>query len=596
MKKRVADIVVETLLENGIDYCFAVVGGGAMHIDNALAVHSDMKKFFCHHEQACSMAAEGFAKAYGKMAMVSVTSGPGAINALNGVQGAFVDSTPMIVIAGHPRWETTVNSTGLQLRFRGVQEYDIVPTLFNMTKYAKTVIDPLSIKREVQKAIDIAISGRRGPTWLSIPLNVQGTVVDDKDLYPCEQVVDSYTYNQKDIDEINKLIEQSERPVILAGSGIRTGCEVERFREWVENRNIPIVSGALLPDIMYEGEKNYYGTSGNVGERRGNFILQNADLIVAIANSLSAKQTGFNLGLFAPHAKIVMVDAGEDEGKKPGLNVDKYLNMDVKFFFDCIADKLSQWKVNKEWIDYCDLLNEKLGDIDEPRHESGNSRVPNQLFWGSFWKVLPENGIIALGNSSGLVGCLQKSIKKPEQRVIVNYNAGSMGDDLPEAIGIAVKDKKEVICVTGDGSIMMNLQELQTIKQYDLNIKIIILSNDGYGAIRQTNKNYFDGMYIGCDSKSGISMPDFEKVADAFGFPFRRCHKVSEIDGSIKWLFEKSGSVLLEVCQKLDDPILPKVLSRLNDKGEFFTPGLHEMFPVISDELMGELLLKKGEH
>ena len=593
MKKRVADILLEVLIDSGINDCFAVVGGGAMHIDNALAIHPKMNKVFCHHEQACAMAAEGYAKACGKMALVSVTSGPGALNTLNGVQGAYVDNVPMMVIAGHPRWDTTVNVTGLKLRYRGVQEFDIVPALFGMTKYAKMILDPLEIRREVKKAIFIAMSGRRGPVWLSIPLDIQSRIVDEEDLYPDEEYSDSLgKVDEETIREINKMIGKSHRPVILPGSGIRTGGEVDRFREWTVKMGIPVVSGALLPDVMYEGAPNYFGTSGSTGERKGNFILQNADLIIAIGNSLALKQTGFNQELFAPKAKIIMIDAGEDENKKPGTRVDLFVHTDVKAFFDVAYDNIKKWDRDNVWIDYCNSLQERLGDIDTIIRPNENERVPNHYMWEIMRSMLPADALVTLGNSSGIHGGLYKSVKSPKQRVIVNYNSGSMGDDLPEAIGVYIAERKDVYCVSGDGSIMMNIQEFQTIVHCGMGIKTIILSNDGYNAIRQTNKNFFDGVYIGCDKKSGVSMPDFKKIAYAFGIPYKKCENVCQLEDSIRWLIGEKGPLILEVDQLLDDPIFPRVMSKMNEDGTFYTPALQEMTPEISPELMEELMLK----
>ena len=595
MKKRVADILIESLVECGITDCFAVVGGGAMHIDNALAIHPEINKYFCHHEQACAMAAEGYAKACGKMALVSVTSGPGALNTLNGVEGAYVDNVPMIIVAGHPRWDTTVNATGLNLRYRGVQEFDIVPAISGMTKYARTILDPLEIRKEIKRAVTIAMDGRRGPVWLTVPLNIQSAIVDELDLYP-DETADTVKYCISDhlIDDINDDIQNSERPVILAGSGIRTGGEVERFREWTAKMKIPVISGALLPDIMYEGAPYYFGASGAAGERRGNFVLQNSDLVIAIGNSLALKQTGFNQELFAPHAKIIMVDATEDEGKKPGLRVDKFVHSDVRTFFDIAFDKVNEWNDNTGWLDYCGSLKEKLGDIDAVKASDDKERVSNHYMWEVLNSKLPDDAMIALGNSTCTHGGLYKSVKCPDQRIIVNYNSGSMGDDLPEAMGMFVASQNDVICVTGDGSIMMNLQEFQTIVHYGMSIKTIIMSNEGYNAIRQTNKNFFNGVYIGCDQESGVSMPDFGKVVSAFDIPYRKCENVGQLDEALDWLLTQEGAAVLEVNQLLDDPIMPRVMSKMREDGSFYTPALHEMSPEISEELMNELMIVKG--
>lgn len=592
MKKRVADIIIETLIEAGITQCFAVVGGGAMHLDNALALHKEMDVVFCHHEQACAMAAEGYAKTCGKPALVCVTSGPGALNTLNGVQSAYVDNTPMIVIAGHPRWETTVNVTGLDLRYRGVQECDIVPVVKGMTKHAAYLLDPMHAKDEVIKALKTAMDGRRGPVWLSVPLDVQGAFIETDELVEEKTTRSPFVITDKDIAALNDDICNAKRPVILPGTGVAAGGEIKRFRNWVEKMNIPVVAGALLPDIMYDGAKNFYGTSGILGERRGNFIVQNADLIIAIGNSLASKQVGFNFELFAPYAKIIMVDACADEAKKPGVRVDRFIHSDIVTFFDNVS-LIKSWNANREWIEYCDSLKAKLGDIDKDELPNAEERVPARYMWDIIRKAIPENMTIALGNNSGMQNCLQKSVLSPNQRVILNYNSGSMGLDLPEAIGIAKASGREVLCVTGDGSVMMNLQELQTIKHYDLPVKIIIMSNDGYGGIRQTNKNFFDGLYVGCDKQSGVSFPDFAEVAKAFGVGYRKCEQVKSAEYDIKWLLNEKQAAILEICQKLEDPSSPKLKSKLKEDGAFETPAIQDLWPYISEDLMKELMSYK---
>lgn len=595
MKKRVVDIVMETLIEEGITDCFAVVGGGAMHIDNALGNCAEIKKVFCHHEQACAMAAEGYAKATGKLALVSVTSGPGALNTLNGVEGAWVDNTPMLVIAGHPRLDTTIEATGLNLRYRGVQEFDIVTSVKNMTKYACLLKDALAVRRELKKAIRIAMTGRKGPVWISIPLDIQSKIVDTEQLYPYE---DEYIAKEDELTEkltqLDKLVKIAKRPCILTGTGIRYSNAVEQFREWVENMNIPVVGGSLTGDISYEGEKNYYGPSGSTGDREGNFILQNADLIIVIGNSLSTKQTGFNQAEFAPNAYIAMVDIEEDEMKKPGLHIELPIVSDVKHFILQAMKKITPWNGNKDWIDYCMGLEEQLEKIDDNQVYELEDRVSQYYFWPKLRAALPEDGIVALGNSSCIHGMLKIGIKQPNQRTIVNYNSGSMGDDLPEAIGIAVGTGKSVVVGTGDGSIMMNIQELQTIKHYHLPIKVIIFSNDGYGAIRNTQNSFFDGNYVGCDEKTGISFPDFKKVADTFGMQYKCCEKNGEVEQSIEWLMKEAGPVVLEVKQKFMDPPSPKLQSKMLSNGTFITPGLHDLAPYLDEKIMKKLMLEPG--
>lgn len=596
MKRRVADILVECLVENEITDCFSVVGGGAMHLNNAFVLREDIKKVYCHHEQACAMAAEGYAKAKGKMAAVCVTSGPGGLNALNGVEGAYVDNVPMIVISGHPRYETTVAATGLNLRYRGVQEFDIINAVKGMTKYAKLILNPYEVKREVYRAIEIAMSGRRGPVWLDIPLDIQSTLVEECELWEIEKIEAENTDDREQVvlamEDIRKELSQGKRPCILTGSGIRVSGATGKFRRFATALQIPIVGGALQADIMPHDYPLYFGTSGNVGLRCSNLILQNADVILVIGNSLSFKQTGFKQEAFAKKARILMVDIEEDEAKKPGLHVDKCYPYDLKTFFDYLEDDITPITVDKEWIEYCQRVKSRFSRYEAleyvNREDAGVSSIE---FWKELLEYAGENDIFALGNSSCIVPGLVFGVNGEKQRIIVNYNSGSMGDDLPEAVGIAVAMQHEVYCVTGDGSVMMNLQELQTIIHSNLPIKIIVFSNNGYGAIRRTCKNFFQGTYTGCDRDSGISFPDFEKVAKAFEMPYKHCAESTEIAVCIDWLKNQAGYCMLEVAQKEEDVMYPRLMSKLNEDGTFVDPELHDMYPFISEEELKEWMI-----
>lgn len=586
MKKRAADILVESLLELGIDDCFCVVGGGAMHLNNAFKINDKMHNYYCHHEQACAFAAEGYAKYSGKIAVVSVTSGPGAVNTLNGVYSAYVDSAPMIVIAGHPRYSTTVEASGLNLRCMGVQEYDIIPTVQGMTKYAKLVKDPLSIKAEVNYAVKMAMDGRRGPVWLSIPLDIQADIVEEQDLYPdIEFVADRPRIEESMLREILNAITTASKPCILAGSGIRTSATYNEFIEFLSHVQVPVIGGALISDILPEKYENYYGLSGNIGPRAGNYILQESDLIVVLGDSMSTRQTGFNIQGFAPNAKIIMVDAEKDEPYKPGLKIDYPLHMALSDFFDAMKPLLKSKEIvtNVKWSNYCRAIYDYFVGYDEP-DVPGDGTIPEKLFWKEFLSQLPDDGLVALGNSNGVIGVFQYGIKHMGQRVITNYNAGSMGYDLPEAVGVAVASNKNVICVTGDGSVMMNLQELETIRYNRFPIKLVVFSNHGYGAIRQTCKNYFHGTYTGCDSESGVDFPSFGKVADTFGFEYLYCGNIDELHDSIERFMAMDGRVLLEVEEDINDTVIPKIMSKMREDGTFETPEFTDLSPFLLRE------------
>lgn len=594
MKKRIADIVMEILVQNNIVDCFAVVGGGAMFLDNALLLCDDINKYFNHHEQASAMAAEAYARLSGNMAAVCVTSGPGTTNTLTGVLGAWQDSIPMLILSGQVRYEISVSKANLPLRYRGIQEFEIIPTVKNMTKYAKMITDPLSIALELNKAIKIANSGRKGPVWIDIPQDIQNMMIEETDLYPVVFETESnLELSESQILDIIEIVNNASSPCFLAGSGIISGNVRDEFFAFIERFKIPVIGGAWVAGVCYNENPYFFGLSGNVGPRTGNFILQNADVIISLGNSLGFRQTGFNQVNFAPNAKIYMIDADQNESRKPGLRIEKLFHTDLTSFFEVVKRVDFEIMPKKDWMKYCNMLKNKFNAFESIDNLSMDERVCSYYFWYIFQKYEKDNSILALGNNTGNSAKLQIGTLKKDQRVITNYTCGSMGYDLPAAIGAAVASKKQVFCITGDGSIMMNLQELQTIVQYDLPVHIIIFSNDGYGAIRQTSKNFFDGKYIGCTPDTGVSFPSFRKIADTFGFIYKECNRNEELDATIKCVMDSKERILLEVYQRFDDPIIPKIMSRLDENGKMLTPALHDMFPFLSQEEMDSLIYNK---
>ena len=593
MKKRVADIIMDTLIEYGITDCFAVVGGGAMHLDNALLVCEKMHKYFNHHEQACAMAAEAYARLSGKPALVCVTSGPGATNTLTGVMGAWQDSLPMIVLSGQVRYEISVPKSGLNLRYRGIQEFEIVPSVKNMTKYATMITDPLAIKQELVKAIHIALEGRRGPVWIDVPQDIQNAMIEEELLYKENEYVNKIPeVKDSEIEKIINTLQKAERPCILAGSGIISSNNRQKFEKLINKMKVPVIGGAWVADNLYTEHPLYYGNSGNVGPRTGNFILQNADVIVSFGNSLGFRQTGFNLEGFAPNAKIIMVDVDLEEGKKPGLNLYQFVHGDLQDIIQKMLKMDFEIKVPMQWMDYCNMLKNRFSPFEAAEKIDMNDRVCSYYFWKVFQKYEEKDSILALGNNTGNSAKLQIGVKYEKQRVLTNYTCGSMGYDLPAAIGGAVASGKKVYCITGDGSIMMNLQELQTIVQNDLPINVVVFSNNGYGAIRQTSKNFFSGAYIGCTPDTGVSFPEFADIAKTFGFQYKKCKSNLEVEDGIKWLVNSEKRSLLEICQKFDDPVTPKVMSRLDENGKMQSPALHDMYPFLEVEEVEKLMFK----
>lgn len=590
MKKRVADFIFELLIKHGIDTCFSVVGGGAMHLNNAMALNDNIHKYFNHHEQACAIAAEAYARYSGKMAVVCVTSGPGATNAVTGVMGAWVDSIPMIVISGNVRYETSVPKSGLRLRYRGMQEFDIIHSVKNMTKYACLLTNPTLVKYELEKAIAIAMEGRPGPVWLDIPQDIQNAVINVENLLPYHHISHIPVMEKGKIQEALLLIKNASRPCILIGSGISC-CHLEDMLEkFLETVHIPVVGGAWLGDVFYTENSLYYGLSGNVGPRTGNFILQNADVILVLGNSLSYKQTGYDIESFAPHAKIVMVDVDMAEYLKIQKKITLFIHGDLKQFLEVGGKCTDQIKASEEWLAYCNRVKDRFSPYEGAVAYTDDDRVNKYIFWEKFLNIMPEDTLLALGNSSVAMGINQIGRRFKKQRMISNYICGSMGYDLPAAIGVAVASNKEVVCVTGEGSFMMNMQELQTIRHYGLPIKIIIFENNGYGAIRQTCKNFFDGVEIGCTPETGVSFPSFQKIAETFGYQYSCCPSNDMIEEKLKWLQQIDDNAILEVKQMLEDPVLPKLMSHIDKNGNMTSPSLHDMFPFVAENEMKWLM------
>ena len=584
MKKRIADLIFETLVRYNINTCFAVAGGGAMHLDNALGLNKDIEKIFNHHEQACTIAAEGYAKITGKMAVACVTSGPGATNPITGVMGARVASVPMIVLSGQVRYSLTAEATGLPLRFRGPQEFDIINSVQNMTKYAVMLREPEKAIYELEKAIHIAMTGRRGPVWLDIPLDIQGAEVEEKELQHFKPEETLVSCSEEEFFKLEEMIRKAERPVILAGNGIANSGTLEKFHKFAKYMGIPVVGAAIAVDVMYSDYELYYGLSGVIGPRTGNFILQNSDLILALGTSLGFKTTGYSQELFAPKAKIIMIDIDEYEKQKPGVRYDLFIKADLHTFLVEGLKNLSKKILNNSWKNYCDSLKERFTPYEAIEGLKNDERVCMYYFWKKFSELEPEDTIIALGNNTGICAKLQIGVKTNKQRVLANNNCGSMGYDIPCALGAAVATKKEVIVVTGDGSIMMNLQELQTIIYNKLPIKVVVFENDGYNAVRQTSKNFFNGFEVGCSKESGISFPNFKEVARTFCFKYNVVNTNKEVEEGLKWLFSEKGNLLLEIKEKIDDPVTPKMMSRMTSDGKFLSPSLEDLYPFLDEE------------
>jgi len=581
MKQRTADFIADYLADNGITQIFSVVGGGAMHLNNAFGINKKLNVTYNHHEQASAIAAEGYSRVNNQTAAVCVTSGPGGTNALTGVLCAFQDSLPMIVISGQVRHDITVESTGLNLRQFGEQEYHIVKSAAPMTKYAVMVTDANMIKYHLGKALYLARTGRRGPCWIDVPLNIQGQMIETANLIEFSPDKEP-ELNDAVIKSIIKEIQDSKCPVIVAGSAVRTSGSLNMFYKLIDKLKLPVICPTSTVDVMANDDEHYYGMFGGFGGRTGNFIIQNADLIISLGARLSFKQIGFNYEKFAPDAKKVVVDVDSEELKKPTIKIDIPVCADVadviKKLYESDIASLSETK--KVWLDYCAFLKQKFNI---PRTFNRTS-ISAYQFSEEFFKKLDKNALIVLGNNCAAVSILQTGIRLRGQRLYGNVNCGTMGYDLPAAIGSATASGGTVFCLTGEGSFQMNIQELQTIAHNNLPVKIVVFNNNSYQAIVNTQTNFFNGVFSGCNNSSGISFPPFEKLADTYNFPFYSAKCAADIRDAVDWLLSIPGRAILELVQTEFDPIEPKLSSKKLDNGSMVSPPIDDMFPFLTKE------------
>ena len=498
MKKRVADFIASYLANNGLNQIFTVTGGGAMYLNDAFGHHPNLNCIYNHHEQACAMAAEGYARLSGRTAVVCVTSGPGGTNALTGVMGAWLDSIPMIIISGQMKLSTTIASTTVPLRQLGFQEFNILDAVKCMTKYCAMVKKPKDIRYYLEKAKHIAENGRPGPVWLDIPLDVQGDQVDIEELKKYHPGEDSFLNisvpTQEQIEHIVRKIKESKRPVILAGNGIRAAHAVEAFLKVVEKYRIPVVTAWNAHDLIHDANPLFAGRPGTIGTRGGNFVVQNSDLLISLGCRMNLRQISYEWKNFAKHAYKIAVDIDEGELRKPTLANDYSIHADVKDVLNELlnTDYVADEKL-EDWIQWARDINQRYPVALEEYRQQYRSPISPYIFMQELSQRLKGTDTVVASNGTACVCGLQVIDIKDDMRMFTNAGASSMGYGLPAAVGACIADRtRKIICLEGDGSIQMNLQELQTVVHHNLNMKIVWLNNDGYHSIRQTQCQVFN--------------------------------------------------------------------------------------------------------
>ena len=599
MKVKISDFIAQFLVEQGIKYNFTVPGGGAMHLNSTLGHQKGLTNIFVQHEQAAAIAAEGYYRMSNELPLVCCTTGPGGTNTLTGVLGAWLDSVPMLVISGQVKWSTTVRSTGLAMRSYGDQDFDITKVVAPMTKYAEMIIRPETVKYHIQKAIYLATHGRPGPVWLDIPLNIQWGYIDTDELFDFDPVElensNPRKTSGKTLDLIIEKIKAAKRPVIYSGVELRTNGAYESFKKMVAKLNVPVVTSFDGIDIMEQDDPLYAGRAGDIADRAGNWAVQNSDFLFVVGSRLGIRQVSYATETWAREAFVTMVYPDALETTKPNIHVELPVRADLKEFCDSMCDKVeSPLEAKTDWISTCKKWMKDYPVVTPERHNK-QTELAN-VYWliDQFNNYTHENTPIVTGNGSAAVVTGSALFIKKGQRYLYNTGCASMGWGLPSSIGACfANDKKETYCITGDGSIQMNLQELQTLVFHKLPIKILLINNGGYHSMRQTQRNLFgDVSSVGVGPESGdLSFPSMEKIAGAYGIPYLSARKNEELPDVLKSFTEIEGYAMCEVFVDSAQGFEPKPSAMKLPDGSLVSPPLEDLAPFLDRDELRKIMI-----
>ncbi len=593
---KLSDWVAGQLVQHGIRDVFMLTGGGAMHLNHSIGTWPDLTTTFCHHEQALAMAAEAYTRLSNRLAVVNVTSGPGGTNALTGVYGAYVDSIGMLVLSGQVKIETTVQHTGLPLRQYGDQELDIVPIVKSITKYAVMVTDPKSIRYHLEKAIYLARTGRPGPTWLDIPLDVQAAKIDPDALDPGFDPAElDEPWKAADCAAISAAIiarlQQAQRPVVFAGGGVRISGAHADFLRLVDKLGIPVVTGWNAHDVVWNDHPLYCGRPGTVGDRGGNMVTQSSDFLLVLGSRLNIRQVSYNWASFARQAYKVWVDIDPVELQKPTVRPDMPVVADLKDLIPALIDAApdAPSETHREWLAWSRERGRRFPVV-LPEYRQTNGACHPYVAMETLFQELEPDDVVVTGNGSACVVSFQTALLKQGQRLWTNSGCATMGYDLPAAIGacVALKQPRRVIAIAGDGSIMMNLQELQTIAGYNMPVKVILLNNSGYVSIFQTQRNFFNGVEVGGGPKSNVTFPDFGKVAAAFGFDYTRIDAHDGLGDGLRRALSSDGPAICEIIIDEHVAFAPKLGAKQHPDGRITSPALEDLSPFLPRDVLRE--------
>lgn len=583
MKMRVADYITSKLYEVGGEHVFLITGGMIMHLTDALLQHKKQKFICCQHEQAATMAAEAYGRFTGKLGVVYATAGPGALNTITGVVGAYLDSSPCIIVAGQSKVSQATVRGPRQFALQGFNNLSL---LKNITKYSVMLTDISHVQYEVEKCIYLAKSHRVGPVYIECPIDIQGAIFDP-DQYegfipPHESIIGETL--DKQIELVKDALMNSKRPCILAGAGVRLSGAIESLHKLIDRTGIPTLTSRLGMDLIDNEHPLFVGRPGTYGDRPANFTIQNSDLLLSIGCRLGIGLVSYGYSGFASHAEKIVVDIDENELSKPSVVPDIAVRADAKEFINKLIDKLSNFRLsNEQWVEQTQLWRKKY-PVDLPEYAEEKNGINSYHFIRLFSERMPKNAVFVLDTGSCFHVFAQAFKVKFGQRHIITGGLSTMGY-MPASIGVAAANKgKDVYCITGDGSIQMNLQELQTIVYTKLPVKIVIFNNNGYLLIRQTQKNFQNGRLIGESPDSGVSFPDMKKIAGAYGIYFIRISKLNELDKKLDELMQYRGPMVCEVMTPPEQLIIPRVASKKLEDGTMVSMPYDDMFPYLPRE------------
>ena len=586
---RVADYIANFIYDVlGVKHVFMVTGAGIMHLTDGVASHGKLQTICPHHEQTSSMAIDAYSRATENFGVGFFTSGPGGTNAITGLAGAWQDSVPCLFISGQVKKKETTNDAKITgLRQFGVQELDTIPIVKSVCKYAVHLNDPNKVRYEFEKAVHIAKSGRPGPVWIQIPMDVQSAIVDETKL-------EGFSTNEKipiakdsEVKDIIELLKKSSRPVIISGQGIRISGAIPLLEEFTSKFKIPVVTPYLGIDTIRHDLYQYVGKTGVKGDRAANFAMQNSDLVISIGTSLHVTVIGYTYEHFAREAKKIVIDIDQTSHQKKTIQIDQFILSDAKKFFEKILDFTKNENLNdfSKWVEQCNDWKKKY-PVCLPEYKNIKGELNSYLFIDTLSKHSKENDIF-VSDAGGTFYATSQAIQltKKGQRYIPSSAMATMGYSLPAAIGISVAtDKKRVLALTGDGSFQQNIQELQTVVEYNLPIKLFVLNNDGYESIRTSQKNYFNNRFLGESKQSGISFPDTLKIAKAYGIKAMRINEFQGLDEKLEEILNFDGPVICDVIIPREQRIIPTVTSRVNPDGTMSSRPLEDMYPFLDRE------------